>query len=286
LRGAIAGLYADHARRFNFTQYTREAEYAFSQSLQLYPLSPEANFRYAELQVKQGKFEQARLTMQAFKEQDPGNDKIDSFLSQLDNMESGFGRMRQLEQEITQSPGGRLDVQKALQLAVIYKDMKEQSKFMSLTDTILNNTNLPHQVFMNLAQLYAQVGDFPKMARALEIYLTKVPTDVNAIIDLAALRVMAQQPNAAIPLLERAAKIGGPSISQRIMQDRRFTSLRALPEFQKALGASASPAPGFGIQQPVQGGLPGTAIPFPNSLSGPTPPTTLPAAPPPAAPPQ
>jgi len=57
LRCAIAGLYA-------YRKNMQEAEHAFKQALTLFPQSPEANFRLADLYCQQGRFTDAKRVME------------------------------------------------------------------------------------------------------------------------------------------------------------------------------------------------------------------------------
>ena len=68
LRSAIAGLYAARGR-------PEEAEAAFRQSVDLYDLSPEANFRLADLIAKQGRYDEAIELFDVFLKKDPNNEK-------------------------------------------------------------------------------------------------------------------------------------------------------------------------------------------------------------------
>ncbi|MEA2069393.1 MAG: tetratricopeptide repeat protein, partial [Verrucomicrobiota bacterium] len=67
LRSALAGLYAARGK-------PREAEAAFRQAVALYDLSPEANFRLADLISKQGRFDEAIKLFDVFLEKDPNNE--------------------------------------------------------------------------------------------------------------------------------------------------------------------------------------------------------------------
>jgi tetratricopeptide (TPR) repeat protein len=69
LRSAIGGLYA--YRR----QMTNEAEAAFIQSRQLYPTSPEANFRLAQLYMEAGRFDDAIDTLRSLHQIEPREDE-------------------------------------------------------------------------------------------------------------------------------------------------------------------------------------------------------------------
>jgi len=76
LRCAQAGIYAFHSR------YDL-AEAAFKQALELYIVSPETNFRLADLYLKQGKAEQAREVMALYHSKEPGDKKAGDFIKKI-----------------------------------------------------------------------------------------------------------------------------------------------------------------------------------------------------------
>lgn len=77
MRSGIGGLYA---YRRNFA----EAEYAFKQALELYPISPEGNFRLAELYLQQNQDQAAHDLISTALKLDPANEIIAGFLRQIE----------------------------------------------------------------------------------------------------------------------------------------------------------------------------------------------------------
>ena len=100
LRSAIAGLYAYRGR-------FADAEHAFRQSIALYPLSPEATFRLADMFVAAGRFDDARGLMTDFQKADPMNDKVQGFVNHITEMKKVTRRRQELMQ---MDATGRLDV--------------------------------------------------------------------------------------------------------------------------------------------------------------------------------
>ena len=76
LRSGIAGLYA-YRKMFD------EAEYAFRQAVALYPDSPEANFRLADLLLQRGRGAEAEAVIARLARADPGNMRIREFHEQI-----------------------------------------------------------------------------------------------------------------------------------------------------------------------------------------------------------
>jgi tetratricopeptide (TPR) repeat protein len=78
MRSSIGGLYV-------YRHLTDEAEAVFKQALELYPASPEANFRLAQLYMDQGHSDKAIRVLERFQKRDPLNDKISAAIQQLRN---------------------------------------------------------------------------------------------------------------------------------------------------------------------------------------------------------
>ncbi len=231
LRSAIAGLYA-YRRMF------REAEYAFKQAVELYPLSPEANFRLADIYMQMGRFSDARLLIEDFLRNDPGNDKVAEFLNQIKGTEGADARRQELEGVLS---SGQADINSALELSDLYRKMGRENDFIGLTMNILNNTNLPPQYYMAVAQLYADAKRIDLLAVALQRYVMRDPGNPRAWIDLAAALTLTQKRDEALEAIRRAIQTGGPQAQDIIRKDNRFDALRNNPAF-KELIPQAAPA--------------------------------------------
>jgi len=221
LRSAIAGLYA--ARRM-----FDESEHAFRQAIELYPLSPEANFRLADIHMQQGEFEEARKIITAFLEEDKENDKVREFLGQIVNLESMNTRRTQLETEL--QGGG--DINKAFELAGIYRSMNLIPMFDSLTQRILQQGNLPPQYILEIARMYGEMNKGDLFIGALEMYVQRDPSQPRVWLDLAAAYAGMQRRPDSIRALKRAVDSGGEAIRDAARKDNRFDSIREIPEFK------------------------------------------------------
>ena len=222
LRSTIAGLYA--ARRM-----FDESEYAFRQAIALYPLSPEANFRLADIHMQQGEFAEARTIIEEFLREDTENDKVRDFLNQIVNLERLNTRRGELEAEL--STGG--DINKAFELANIYRSMNMTPMFDNLTQRILNQEGLPPQYILEIARMYAEMQRVDLFIGALEMYVQRDPNQPRIWLDLAgAYAMQGQRRGEAIRTLRRAIEIGGEPIRDAARKDNRFDSLRDVPEFK------------------------------------------------------
>ena len=81
MRCAIAGLYASH-KRFD------DAEYAFKQARSLYPASPEASFRLADLYCNTKRSDSALEVVNALLQLDPKNQMARNFADQIEKLKA------------------------------------------------------------------------------------------------------------------------------------------------------------------------------------------------------
>jgi len=221
LRSAIAGLYA-------YRRLFAEAEQAFREALELYPLSPEANFRLADLLMQQRKFTDARLLIEEFLREDPGNDKVSGFLDQIKDAENNDNRRRELEKTMTE--GG--DLPAALELTEIYHKLNLPDRFDSLARNILAN-DLPGEVYLRVAQICANAGRNDLLEECFRRYLQKEPANPRIWVDLAAVCIANNRTAESLQALQQAIQIGGEPVRDVARKDRRFDSLRENEEFKK-----------------------------------------------------
>jgi len=224
LRSAIAGLYA--ARRM-----FDESEYAFRQAIMLYPLSPEANFRLADIHMQQGEFPEARQIIEAFLREDTENDKVREFLNQIIQLERMNQRRTELENLLQQ--GG--DINMALELVGIYRGMNLGPMFDSLTQRILQQGDLPPQYILEIARMYAEMQKVDQFITAIELYVQRDPSQPRIWIDLAAAYAATQRRADAIRALRRAVEIGGDPARDAVRKDNRFDSIKDIPEFRAVI---------------------------------------------------
>ncbi len=227
LRSAIAGVYV-------FRGLFEQSERAFKEALALYPLSPEANFRLADLYLRWGKGAEACALMEDFIRQDPGNDRSIDFLRDIRNRDKLVVRKTELETEL--SKGQAVNIAMALELADIYRKLGDDQRFMGVAVNILGQPGMPPQVYMTLYQMFSESRKIDQAAQALEKYLERVPSDMNGWVDMAALRIAQQKPNELIKALQTATRIGGEAAVERLRTDTRFDPIRQTPAFRQLVG--------------------------------------------------
>lgn len=167
LRSAIAGLYAYRGMR-------REAILAFGEALALYPLSPEANFRLAEVHMRYGDLEKALSIMNDFHSRDPANDRAVDFIRQIETMKEIQTQIDAMERALREGPA---DVQQLLTLGELYRQTGRIDALIQLTSPLLNNPDMPSFVLLPLAQLFDRAGLQNEMVHALKLCLERMPPD-------------------------------------------------------------------------------------------------------------
>ncbi len=252
LRSAIAGLYTNRGMK-------KEAEIAFGEARKLYPLSPEANFRLAEVHMRASEFDKARALITEFGEMDPANTKVKDFLKQIKRIEGLHKQIATMEKE---SSGGKLTTDKALKLAELYRSAGQISKFNSLLGGILNSKDMPPVIYFQVAQAYDRAKRYNEMTRALDLclaslpentqarafldiarlygkaknnagmrkamqaYLKRTPNDWKAWLDMASLHLQFGDTNQASSALGAAIRFGGAEAQQIIQQNPNLRKVR------------------------------------------------------------
>jgi tetratricopeptide (TPR) repeat protein len=177
LRSAIAGLYASRNQR-------SESIKAFKEACRLYPLSPEANFRLAEIYMRSLQFDKAREVIKNFMKMDPANSKTKDFLKRIDNIDKTYVKIRELEKR---SSGGKFTTGDALKLADYYRRVGQIGRFDGLLQSIMRTKNLPPQIQFQVAIAYSQAKLYSQMNRTLDACLASLPpnTQPQAFLDIA-----------------------------------------------------------------------------------------------------
>ncbi|MEI8206637.1 MAG: tetratricopeptide repeat protein, partial [Kiritimatiellales bacterium] len=248
LRSAIAGLYA---ARGNMA----EAEYAFKQAVELYPLSPEAVFRLADLYMRGRRLEEARKVVSDFLAQDVHNDSAQGFLNQINQMQQMIGRKTELE-GLLRGGGQTADINAIFELLQLYNALQEQGPLAQLFGDVLRST-LPPEVHLQLAQMLIQMKRFDLVEPVLIKYLAAKPDDLRIQVDLAAVRVELKRLDQAIELLRKAVEKGGEPIRAVLRKDARFQPLWNDARFQAIVPPPSAGRIPFGALPQQSGGLGG-----------------------------
>ena len=250
LRSAIAGIY-DYRRMYE------EAEYAFKQSIELYPLSPESNFRLAQMYMNMQRFEDAENLIRNFAEQDPANESAKGFLGQIENTRRMGARRMEIEkkQQETQS----LSADEALELVSIYRLSGMQGAYQQLASRLISDPNLPLQHVLSLAGLFATDQRIDGLVFALEQYTRREKGNLDVWLDLAAAYAFLHRDADAVQAAREAIGLGGDQAREAILKDQRFQTLASNRDFRalfpRQAPRSAAPGPWQGGELPNLPGL-------------------------------
>jgi tetratricopeptide (TPR) repeat protein len=261
LRSSIGGIYAWRLSPQSppqyrpksdaeFQQVLREAEFTFRQAFAFCPYSPEALFRYVNLLLPLNRVDDALLLAQTCLKLDPYNTQVIGLVGNLQGIKTQMSSMQAvqprndlqaMEDEVRKNPNNS---QAAVQLAGIYVQMQQTGRAAQLLDSVLSNSAAPPNAVVRAAQIYNQLGDFPKLERALEKLTQVSPESPEAWYDLAAMKANLGKNAEAVPALTRALELNNQrlqrdpkarDLSTDARQEPRFASLRTTPEFQKLL---------------------------------------------------
>ena len=237
LRCAIAGVYA-------YRGLFKEAEFAFQQAVELFPISPEANFRLADLYLKQNRFDDAYTVMETNLKQDARNKKIKGFMQQITLLKQQNKQIDTLQNLLS---NGKATLDTVFELATLYQKTGKEQPFYNLTQQLLRNTNLPPQVYIKVAQMYAQypIKRFDLMAGIFQKYLKVQPADPKAWLELSCIHVALNQQPEAFAALRKAISIGGEPIKELARKDNRLELLHQSKEFQELVTPGKIQLPSF-----------------------------------------
>ena len=250
LRSAIAGIY-DYRRMYD------EAEYAFKQSIDLYPLSPEATFRLAQMYMNMQRFDDAEKLIREFAAADPHNDSATGFLKQIEGTRKMIDRRQAIEKK--QQESGSLTADEALELVSIYKASGMQGAYQQLAQRLVSDPGLPPQHLLALAGLFVQDQRVDALIYALEQYTKKETGNLDVWLDLSAAYAFVRRDADAVNAARQAIALGGDKARESILRDQRFQPLSSNREFRalfpRQTGQGLAPAPFQGGALPNLPGL-------------------------------
>jgi tetratricopeptide (TPR) repeat protein len=222
LRSAIGGLYV-HRRNYP------EAENAFKQAILLYDLSPEANFRLADAYTQQRKFDEAIDQISQFLEKDPDNDKVRAYKNKLISTRDQDQRRVVLEEQLTKGA----DIESALELLEIYRNLGQGRQFRTLAVRILNDPRVPVEVCRRIGEISKKGRNFNMALQAYTKLVQRSTNDYLGYIELAAVHMATRKYQESLQALQQAVKLGGESARRVIRSDERFKPIASSAAFQQ-----------------------------------------------------
>jgi tetratricopeptide (TPR) repeat protein len=225
LRSSLAGLYAARGK-------PAEAEAAFKQAVSLYDLSPEANFRLADMISKRGRYNEAIEIFNIFLAKDPNNVKAAQFRDALKQQKAAYARIVELE---GQFKSGKGDIKLMLELMSAYPNVGQISRAEALARDVIKRKDVTPEALMATAQIMAQHRRFSTTEAALVRYTTLKPKDAGAWLNLATFQMVNKKTTQMWQSLTKAVEFGGEPVRNMIRKDERFAPLRNTKEYQKLI---------------------------------------------------
>ena len=222
LRSAIGGIYA-------YRHMANEAIYAFKQSLDLCPESPEGNFRLAQLYMELGRPEDASATLEALQRLDPLNSKISSAIDQIRDLRQSRSELPQLEAAHSNNPR---DFNTMVQLGQAYSKAGRSDRVGPLLQSYLTQDGISPDEMLQAAQTYMNFGQPDAAVAALQLMSQRYPQDPRSFYSIAMVRSMQHNNGEAIALLQRAFQLM-PGLRAKATNDPAFAPLRGNPQFEQ-----------------------------------------------------
>jgi len=242
----------------------RETDFALKQAFTFCPYSPEAVMRYvnfllgqAQLEEinnrpeKAGKFfDDAILVAQTCQKLDPYNADITNLVKNVTGYKTQINeRIRTFRQANEQMAGmetmaqtNPANVQNLLTLGSAYLQMQQSNRAMTLFETALARPEIKLEEAAAVAQLYAQLNDYPRLENAMKKLVALSPGTPEPAYELAALQAYLGKQAEFLQNLKIALDLSAQRLATNpaahnlqlaARTDPRFQNVRNLPEFQK-----------------------------------------------------
>jgi tetratricopeptide (TPR) repeat protein len=224
LRATIGGLYA-------YRHMTAEALYAFKQSLDLCPESPEGAFRLAQLDMELGRTDDALATLESLQRLDPLNSKIPPAIDQIRAVGKARTEVPQLEAACSNNPR---DFNTMVQLGQAYQKAGQGDRITPLFQRYLTQDGISSNGMLQTAQAYMDLGQPDAAVAALQLMTQRFPRDARAFYSIAMVRSSQHSTGEAIAMLSKAIQLM-PNLRSRAASDPVFTPLRGNPQFQQLI---------------------------------------------------
>jgi len=263
LRSSIGGIYAWRLGVLSGTptppQYlpkneserqrlVKEVDFAFKQSFAFCPYSPEATYRYINFLIQFNRLDDAMLVAQTCLNFDPYNGQIEALVKQLKDFKKQTTERTQAETELQQMQNGArtnpANFQNTFKLAAFYLQLQQTNRVAELFDQTLAVSNITPEAVGAIAQFYAQTGNLLKLESVLKKLTTVIPDQPEPWYDLATLNIVLGKTDESLRNLRTCLDLNTKRLQHNpkardllveAQKDRRFNSLRNLPEFQKLI---------------------------------------------------
>ncbi len=263
LRSSIGGLYswrlASSRDPEEQKRLLREADFALKQAFAFCPYSPEAVYRYTSLLVSAQRFDDAVRVTETCLEFDPDNLAIRDWLMKVQAHGQSVGtaagatrpvgsapqneqwqlQLSGLEEELRASPtNGTV----AFKIASIYLHLGRTNDALSTFDRLLDQAEVPANAVLSVAAAYAELGQGPRLEKALQKLVKLTPESPEAWYDLASTQAMMGRAQEALTNLKQAVTLsirraqndpGAQDLRARAASNPGFAILRGRAEFKE-----------------------------------------------------
>ena len=226
LRTAIASLY-------NARGFSRQAEAAYRQAIELYDLSPEANFRLANLLASSARFDEAIEIIDILQNKDPKNAQLKTVRDQLIQRQKLLSTRTQLEAKISNNTATLNDL---LTLHQVFNALGEKTKANKLINSLIQNPSITPNVLTQLIERLAQQRNYTSAKIALDKLIELQPNNLNAKANLAMIQLLQKEENAFWITLQKMINQHGIDARNLLNTDPRFQHLKQHPRFKQLIG--------------------------------------------------
>jgi tetratricopeptide (TPR) repeat protein len=216
MRSAIAGLYL-------YRGMVGEAEYAFRQSIELCPDSPEGNFRLAELYMNQRKYAEARKLIAEYLTKDEYNNSAKGFLNQITEIEAMDKRRAELQAKVNK--GGGADVNDVVELMTIYARLNLHDELVRLSDGVMANDKAPVDCYFQTGILLTSIRKTDKALAAFRKYVSLAPREPRGWVEMGWLCLMSGKVKEGYDAWRQAVALGGEATRSQLRSEQRFQAL-------------------------------------------------------------
>lgn len=151
----------------------RECDFAFRQAFAFCPFSPEAVFRYANLLMSLGKFDDALLIARTFQKLDPNNASAKGLIEQLLDVRKQIGANQQMQRTTEQAQNKLIQLdgayranpanaQVGLQYAAALAQSRRTNDAVAVLDTLAQTGSNNAAVLLPVTHAYNQLGQTAK----------------------------------------------------------------------------------------------------------------------------
>lgn len=225
LRTAIAGLY-------NARNLPQQAEAAYRQAIELYDLSPEANFRLASLLAQRGRFDEAVQLLTTLQEKDPQNVQIEAIRQQFLRQRDLTQQLIELQAKVNSKTFSLAD---ALRLQSLYHALGRKQQANNVANALINNPEASPEFLTQLIEILGKQRNYQITQTALKKLIQLQPQNLQAKANLAIIQLLLQDQAAFWETTQRMIEQHGTAARQLLQSDSRFQQLRTNPRFQQLM---------------------------------------------------